>query len=129
VLWVRLLPSREDENASAIEYFGTFCWSLEKDPSMITFVPTKWFHFQDLCFKSEPVRRMLLHIYRSEIQKWWGLNCDTFLWKEVELRYKIKNDTRDYVFYSERLRNQYEIFWVKFLEELFHWIDWLQEDP
>jgi hypothetical protein len=37
--------------------------------------------------------------------------------------------TRDSIFYLERSSDQYEIFWVKFLEELFHWIDWLQEAP
>ena len=36
-------------------------------------------------------------------------------------------DTREVVFYSERLSDQYDIFRVKFLEELFHWIDRLQE--
>jgi hypothetical protein len=39
------------------------------------------------------------------------------------------NTTRDFVFYSERSSDQYEIFWVKFLEELFHWVDRLQEAP
>jgi hypothetical protein len=39
------------------------------------------------------------------------------------------NATRDYVFYSERSNDQYEIFWVKFPEELFHWVDQLQEAP
>jgi hypothetical protein len=36
-------------------------------------------------------------------------------------------DTREEIFYSKILSDQYEIFWVKFLEELFHWIDRLQE--
>jgi hypothetical protein len=36
---------------------------------------------------------------------------------------KRERNIRDYVFYLERSSNQYEIFWVKFLEELFHWID------
>jgi hypothetical protein len=36
-------------------------------------------------------------------------------------------DTREVVFYSEISSNQYEILWVKFLKELFHWIDRLQE--
>jgi hypothetical protein len=37
--------------------------------------------------------------------------------------------TREVVFYSERSSDQYEILWVKFLEELFHWIDKIQEAP
>ena len=39
------------------------------------------------------------------------------------------NATRESVFYSKRSSDQYEIFWVKFPEELFHWIDWLKEAP
>jgi hypothetical protein len=58
-----------------------------------------------------------------------GENCDAFIWKEAELRGKSVKDTREVVFYSERSSDQYEIFWVKFLEELFHWIDRLQEAP
>ena len=73
------------------------------------------------------MRRMLPWIYRYEIQQWWEINCDAFIWKEAELRGKRKKDTRYYVFYSERSSDQYEIFWVKFMEELFHWIDWRQE--
>jgi hypothetical protein len=44
------------------------------------------------------------------------------------VREKVKGYKR-FVFYSERSSDQYEIFWVKFLEELFHWIDRLQEAP
>jgi hypothetical protein len=47
----------------------------------------------------------------------------------VELRGKYVKDTRDVVFYSEILSDQYEIFWVKFPEEIFHWLDRLLEAP
>jgi len=36
--------------------------------------------------------------------------------------------TWEVVLYSEILSDQYELFWVMFLEEFFHWIDRLQED-
>jgi hypothetical protein len=49
--------------------------------------------------------------------------------KKRELRGKSVEDTREAVFYSERSSDQYEIFWVKFPEELFHWIKRLQEAP
>jgi hypothetical protein len=72
---------------------------------------------------------MLPWILRSNIHHWWERNCDAFIWKEVELRGKYVKDTREVVFYSERSSDQYEIFWVKFPEEFFHWIDRLQEAP
>jgi hypothetical protein len=73
---------------------------------------------------------MLLWIHRSSIDQWWERNCDAFIWKEAELRGKSVEDTREaVVFYSEISSDQYEIFWVKFLEELFHWIKRLQEAP
>jgi hypothetical protein len=43
------------------------------------------------------------------------------------MRGKYEKDTHEVVFYSERSSDQYDIFWVNFLEELFHWIDRLQE--
>jgi hypothetical protein len=70
---------------------------------------------------------MLPRIHRSDIHQWWEKNCDAFIWKEAELRGKSVKDTREVIFYSERSSDQYEIFWVKFLEELFHWIERLQE--
>jgi len=38
----------------------------------------------------------------------------------MELRGKSIKYTHEEVFYSERSSDQYDIFWVKFLEELFH---------
>jgi hypothetical protein len=70
---------------------------------------------------------MLLRIHISNIDQWWERNFDAFIWKEVELTRKFVKDTREVVFYSERLSDQYEIFWVKFPEELFHWINRIQE--
>jgi hypothetical protein len=70
--------------------------------------------------KREPVGRTLPQIHRSNIHQWWEINCDAFIWKEAELRRKYVKDTREAVFYSERMSDQYEIFWVQFLEELFH---------
>jgi hypothetical protein len=72
---------------------------------------------------------MLPQIHESNIDQWWERHCDAFIWKEAELRGKSMKDTREVVFYSERSSDQYDIFWVKFPEELFHWIDRLQEDP
>jgi hypothetical protein len=72
---------------------------------------------------------MLSPIHRSGIDQWWERNCDAFIWKEVELRRKSVENTREAIFYSERSSDQYEIFWVKFLEEFFHWIKRLQEAP
>jgi hypothetical protein len=72
---------------------------------------------------------MLSSIHRSGIDQWWERNCDAFIWKEVELRRKSVENTREAIFYSERSSDQYEIFWVKFLEEFFHWIKRLQEAP
>jgi hypothetical protein len=57
------------------------------------------------------------------------LGSDAFIWKEMVLRGKFVKDTREEVFYSEISSDQYEILWFKFLEELFHWIDRLQEAP
>ena len=79
--------------------------------------------------ESEPVGRMLTRIHRSNIDQWWERNCDAFIWKEAELRGKSMKDTREAVFYSERSSDQYKIFWVNFLGELFHWIDRLEEAP
>jgi hypothetical protein len=72
---------------------------------------------------------MLSRIHRSNIDQWWERNCDIFIWKEAELRGKSVKDTRAVVFYLERSSEQYEIFWVKLPEELFHWINRLQEAP
>jgi hypothetical protein len=77
--------------------------------------------------KREHVGRILPRIHRYDIHQWWERNCDAFIWKEVELRGKSVKDTREVVFYSERSSDQYEIFWVKFSKEIFHWIDRLQE--
>jgi hypothetical protein len=63
---------------------------------------------------------MLPQIHRSSIDQWWEINCDTFIWKEAELRAKSVEDTREAIFYSKRSSDQYEIFWVKFPKELFH---------
>ena len=38
-------------------------------------------------------------------------------------------NTHEAIFYSERLSDQYEIFWVKFPEECFHSIKRIQEAP
>ena len=76
-----------------------------------------------------PVERILPRIHRSDIHQWWEKNCDAFIWKKLELQGKYVKDTREVVFYSERSSDQYEILWVKFLEELFHWIDKIQEAP
>jgi hypothetical protein len=45
----------------------------------------------------------------------------------VEMRGKFVKDTWEVVFYSEISSDQYGILWVKFPEELLHWIDRLQE--
>jgi hypothetical protein len=79
--------------------------------------------------KREPVGRMLPQIHRSSTDQWWERNCDTFIWKEAELRGKSVEDTCEVIFYLERSNDQYEIFWVKFPEEIFHWIKRLQEAP
>jgi hypothetical protein len=70
---------------------------------------------------------MLPRIHRSDIHQWWEKNYEAFIWKEEEMRGKSVKDTREVLFYSKRSSDQYEIFWVKFLEEIFHWIDRLQE--
>jgi hypothetical protein len=70
---------------------------------------------------------MIPRIHRSDIHQWWEKNCETFIWKEAELRGKYVKDTHEVVFYSERSSDQYEIFWVMFPKKLFHWIDILQE--
>jgi hypothetical protein len=72
---------------------------------------------------------MLSLIHRSGIDQWWERSCDAFIWKEAELRRKSLENTREAIFYSERSSDQYEIFWVKFPEEFFHWIKRLQEAP
>jgi hypothetical protein len=59
---------------------------------------------------------MLPQIYRSNIDQWWERKCDTFIWKEEELRRKYVEYTHEAVFYSKILIDQYEIFWVKFPE-------------
>jgi len=68
------------------------------------------------CIKKELVGRMLLRIHRSNIHQWWERISNAFIWKEAEIRRKYVKDTREVVFYSERLSDQYEIFWVKFPE-------------
>jgi hypothetical protein len=78
---------------------------------------------------SGTVGRMLPRIHRSNIDQWWEINCDAFIWKEEELRGKPLKDTHEVLFYSEGSSDQYKIFWVKFLEEFFHWIYRLQEAP
>ena len=70
---------------------------------------------------------MLWPIHRYDIDQWWERSYDAFIWKEVELRRKSVENTREAIFYSERLSDQYEIFWVKFSEEFFQWIKKLQE--
>jgi hypothetical protein len=70
---------------------------------------------------------MIPWIHRYDIQQWWERNCDTFIWNEAEMRGKYVNDTSEFVFYSKRSSDQYDIFWVKFPEELFHSIYRLQE--
>jgi hypothetical protein len=72
---------------------------------------------------------MLPPIHISGIDQWWERNCDSFIWKEAKLRRKLVGTTREAIFYSERLSDQYEIFWVKFLEEFFQLIKRLQEAP
>jgi hypothetical protein len=79
------------------------------------------------CIKREPIGRMILWIHIYNIHQWWEINCEAFIWKEVEMRRKYVKDTREAVFYLERSSDWYGIFWVKFLEEIFHWIDRLQE--
>jgi uncharacterized protein YhbP (UPF0306 family) len=75
------------------------------------------------------MRRIVPWIHRSEIRQWCEINFYSFICKEVELQGKTERDTRDFVFYSERSSDQYEIFLVKFPKELLHWIDRLQEAP
>jgi hypothetical protein len=80
-------------------------------------------------FTREPVRRMLPWIHKSDVRQWWECKCDAFILKEAEL-WNLNWDTaKDFVFYSERSSDQYEIFWVEFLEKLFQWVDHLQEAP
>jgi hypothetical protein len=81
------------------------------------------------CVKREPVGRILPWIHKYIVEQWWERNCDTFIWKEAELKGKSVEDTREEIFYSERLSDQYEIFWVKFPEDFFHWKKRLQEAP
>jgi hypothetical protein len=52
-----------------------------------------------------------------------------FIRKEAELRHKSFTVVKDIVFYSEPASHQYEIFWVKFYEELFQWLDRPLEAP
>ena len=47
----------------------------------------------------------------------------------MELRGKYLKHTQEVVFYLKRLSDQYAIFLVKFSEEIFQWIDRLQEAP
>jgi len=53
--------------------------------------------------KREPVGRIIPCIQKYNIHQWWEINCDTFIWKEAELRGKSVKDTREVIFYSERL--------------------------
>jgi hypothetical protein len=71
---------------------------------------------------------MIPPIHRYSIDQWWERNCDAFIWKEAELRRKSVENT-EAIFYSERSSDQYEILWVKFLEEFLYWIKRLQKDP
>jgi hypothetical protein len=77
--------------------------------------------------KREPIGIILPQIDRYNTHQWWDRNNDAFIWKEVNLRVKYVKDTSEVIFYSEISNDEYEIFWVKFLEELFHWINRLQE--
>jgi hypothetical protein len=49
--------------------------------------------------------------------------------RKSELWHKIFRVVKRIVFYSEPASDQYEIFWIKFPEELFQWLDQLQEAP
>jgi hypothetical protein len=89
-------------------------------------VPTKWLYCQDL-FQEGTYRENASTDLPVDIHQWWEKNCDSFIWKEEELRGKFVKDIREFILYSERSSDQYNIFWVKFLEELFHWIERLQE--
>jgi hypothetical protein len=71
------------------------------------------------CVKRELVGRILPPIHRSCVDQWWERNCDTFIWKEAELRRKSVENTREEIFYSEKLSDQYEILWVKFPRRIF----------
>jgi hypothetical protein len=51
-----------------------------------------------------------MQIHRSNIDQWWERNCDTFIWKEAELRGKYVENTYEADFNSERSTDQYEIF-------------------
>jgi hypothetical protein len=72
------------------------------------------------CVKIEPVGRMLPRIHRYNIYELWERNCNAFIWKEAEITKNYMEDTHEVVLYSERSSDQYEIFWVKFPEEIFH---------
>ena len=54
------------------------------------------------CVKRELVGRMMSSIHRSRIDQWWERNCNSFIWKEVELRRKSLENTHEAIFYSER---------------------------
>jgi hypothetical protein len=45
--------------------------------------------------------------------------CDAFIKKEYELWKKNPRVVKDIIFYSKPTSNQYEIFWVKFIEDFF----------
>jgi hypothetical protein len=95
---------------------------------MIKFVPKNG-SIVRTCVKREPVGRMLSSIHRPDIDQWWERKCDAFIWKEVELRRNLVENTHEAIFYTERSSDQYEIFWVKFPKEFFHWKKRLQESP
>jgi len=127
-LQVRILLFRGDKNSSALDYLvpflgnlrRTLVWSIsrQKNGSIV-----------GTCVKREPIGIMLSLIHRSGIDKWWEKNCYAFIWKEVKLRRKSVENTCESIFYWERSSDMYEIFWVKIMEEFFHWIKRLQEDP
>jgi hypothetical protein len=69
-----------------------------------------------------------VHIYGCTTSL-WEQKCDAFIRQEVELRQKNPRVVKETIFYSEPASDQYKIFWVEFLEELFQWLDQLQEAP
>jgi hypothetical protein len=68
-------------------------------------------------------------ILKYDIENWWERRCNEFIQQEAKLQHKIFRVVKSVVFYSETVSDQYEIFWIIFLEEVFQWLEKHQEEP
>jgi hypothetical protein len=96
---VRLLLFRGDENTITLDYTVPFAGNLRRILVSSNSCQQNGF-IAGTYVKREPVGRMLLSIHRYGIDKWWERRCDTFIWKEEELRRKSVENTCKTIFYS-----------------------------